>query len=371
VTVARPRRRASRAEEAPGRRVVLPLPRRTVQAAPTTTPLAPSDTSHGLDLLAMQWWAALDSAQSALQAAGRDLGPQELQERGRSLVRERGEVVELLRTLSADLHSDPRLLSWLVAPGAKQRTLGLPAPVAGCVFDLDGVLTTSAMLHAAAWTETFDALLLERADRSRRELIPFDPRHDYHDHVAGRPRLNGVRSFLVSRGISLPEGSADDLPGVSTVHGLANLKNRALQDRLTKRGVEAFEAARWFLEAARVIGVRRSVVSASANTGAILDRAGLAGLIERRVDGNTIEARQLRPKPAPDTILAACEELHLEPGQVAAFETTLAGVAAARAAGVKLVVGVNRSGDAEALRASDADLVVGDLGELIDRSLAA
>jgi beta-phosphoglucomutase-like phosphatase (HAD superfamily) len=245
--------------------------------------------------------------------------------------------------------------------------LGLPSGVIACVFDLDGVLTTSATLHARAWTETFDSFLLDRAERSGREFIPFDPHGDYLDHIAGRPRLDGVRAFLGSRGISLPEGTPGDAAGAPTVNGIASRKNEAMQMRLQRQGVAAFHASRSYLEASRMVGVRRAVVSASANTAVILERAGLAHLIEERIDGTTIEARHLLPKPAPDTVLAACQALRLQPSQTAAFETTPAGIAAARAAGIKLVIGVDRGGYTEELRASDADLVVGDLAEFVDR----
>jgi HAD superfamily hydrolase (TIGR01509 family) len=333
--------------------------------------LAPAGRSAGLDALAAQWWTALDAAQLALRAAGLYLKPQELGERSRGLAAERGETVQLLQGLARSLQADSRLLNWFAGPGVTRRMLGLPDGVVACVFDLDGVLTTSSTVHAAAWTETFDAFLLDRAERSRREFVPFDPRHDYQDHLAGRPRSNGVRAFLASRGIGLTEGNRHDPPGAPTVHGLANRKNQLLQQRLQRHGVAAFDASRCYLEAARILGVRRAVVSASANTATILERAGLAHLIELCIDGNTIEAEQLRPKPAPDTLLAACEDLHAQPSQTAAFETTPAGVAAARAAGVRLVIGVDRSGYAEALGASDADLVVGDLAELLDRDLGA
>jgi beta-phosphoglucomutase-like phosphatase (HAD superfamily) len=323
--------------------------------------------SRQLDTLAAQWWTAFDAAQSGLRAAGLYLRGGELGERSDGLSAERSQTVQLLQGLARDLHSDSRLLRLFASPAVTRRMLGLPSGVIACVFDLDGVLTTSASVHAAAWTETFDSFLLDRAERGGREFIPFDPRRDYEDHIAGRPRLNGVRAFLASRGISLPEGRADDPAGAPTVHGIANRKNQAMQQRLHRQGVAAFDASRCYLEASRMVGVHRAVVSASANTGTILERAGLAHLIEQRIDGTTIEAHQLRSKPAPDTLLAACQALHLEPGQTAAFETTPAGITAARAAGIKFVIGVDRSGYTEALRASDADLVVSDLAELLDR----
>ncbi len=248
--------------------------------------------------------------------------------------------------------------------------LGLPDGVVACVFDLDGVLTTSSTMHALAWAETLDPFLLERAERSHREYVPFDTRTEYPVYIAGRPRLDGVRGFLGSRGIGLPEGADDDPPGGETMHGLANRKNELLQQHLDRQGVAAFSGSRFYLEAARNIGVHRAVVSASANTAEILESAGLAHLIEYTVDGNTIAAEHLRAKPAADTIVAACRRLGVQPGQLAAFETTPAGITAARAAGVRLTVGVDRTGQTEALLAGDADLVISDLAELFEHDLS-
>lgn len=325
----------------------------------------------GLAELAVRWWAALDAAQSALHAAGPYVGAQESGERSHRLAAERSEITQLLQGLARDQHTAGWLLHWLASPGLTRRMLGLPDGVVACVFDLDGVLTTSATTHAAAWAETFDPFLLERAEHGRRQFIPFDGRREYQDYIAGRPRLDGVRAFLASRGISLPEGSADDPPGAPSMHGLANRKNHVLQQRLDRQGVAAFAGSRFYLEAARSIGVHCAVVSASANTATILESAGLVHLIDHVIDGNTIETEQLRPKPAPDTLIVACQRLNVQPRQVAAFETTPAGVTAARAAGVRLTIGVDRSGHTEALLASDADLVINDLAELLDRDFNA
>jgi beta-phosphoglucomutase-like phosphatase (HAD superfamily) len=323
----------------------------------------------GLDSLAIRWWAALDAARSALQSAGHYLGAQESSERTHRLAAERSETMQLLQEVARVGHASSWLLHWLAAPSLTRRMLGLPDGVAACVFDLDGVLTTSATMHAVAWAETLDPFLLERAERGRRQFVPFDPGGEYRDYIAGRPRLNGVRDFLASRGISLPEGRADDAAGAESMHGLANRKNALLQQHLGRQGVSAFAGSRFYLEAVRTIGVRRAVVSASANTVTILEQAGLAHLIDECIDGNTIEAEHLRSKPAPDTLVAACRRLEVEPGQLVAFETTAAGTAAARAAGVKLIIGVDRTGDTDALLAGDADLVVNDLAELLDRGL--
>ena len=323
-----------------------------------------------VDALTARWWAALDAAQSALRAGGSSLGGAELADRSRHLAEERTKTVQLLQGLARDLHTDSRLLRLLAAPRIVPKMLGLPEGVTACVFDLDGVLTTSATAHAAAWAETFDRFLMERAERSRRPFVPFDRSSDYEAFIAEKPRLDGVRAFLAGRGISLPEGSPDDPPGAETVHGLANRKNQALQRRLDREGVAAFEGSRGYLEAVRMLGLRRAVVSASAHTATMLEGAGLAGLIDCRIDGRTIAAEHLRAKPAPDTLLAACRQLDVPPGRTVVFETTPAGISAARAAGVRLAVGVDREGHSRALRASDADLVINDLTELLDRRLA-
>jgi beta-phosphoglucomutase-like phosphatase (HAD superfamily) len=323
----------------------------------------------GLDSLAIRWWTALDAARSALQSAGHYLGAQESSERTHRLTAERIETMRLLQEVARVGHASSWLLHWLAAPSLTRRMLGLPDGVVACVFDLDGVLTTSATMHAAAWAETVDPFLLERAERGHRQFVPFDPGAEYRDYISGRPRLTGVRDFLASRGISIPEGRADDPAGAESMHGLANRKNEVLQQHLGRQGVSAFAGSRFYLEAARSIGLRRAVVSASANTATILEQAGLAHLIDQCVDGNTIEAEHLRSKPEPDTLIAACQRLEVQPGQLVAFETTAAGTAAARAAGVKLIIGVDRSGHTEALLAGDADLVVNDLAELLDRGL--
>jgi beta-phosphoglucomutase-like phosphatase (HAD superfamily) len=292
-------------------------------------------------------------------------------ERSRRLGEERVETVQLLRSLGHDLHATSRLVDWLEVPTLTRGLLGLPADVVACVFDLDGVLTTSPEAHATAWAEAFDPFLLAWAERSGRLFIPFDRRDEYERFVAGKPRIDGVRTFLASRGIGLPEGASDDPTSAESIHGLANRKNLALQRRLQREGVAAYEGSRCYLEAAQRLGLRRAVVSASANTGAILERAGLAHLVEDRIDGNAIRVERLRPEPAPDAILAACERLGVESCKVAAFATTPTGVRAAQAAHAELVIGVDRSGYADRLLISGADVVIGDLTELIDHKLIA
>jgi beta-phosphoglucomutase family hydrolase len=244
--------------------------------------------------------------------------------------------------------------------------LGLPNGVTACLFDLDGVLTRTASVHGAAWAETFDGYLRERAERTGDAFVPFDRRADYEQHVDGKPRAAGVRDFLASRGITLPEGDPDDPPDAETVSGLGNRKNALLLHVIERDGVEVFEGSRRYLEAAAAAGLRRAVVSSSANTRQVLDVTGLAPLVEVRVDGVTARERRLPGKPAPDTFLLAARELEVEPTRAAVFEDALAGVAAGRAGGFGFVVGVDRVGQAAALRERGADLVVRDLDELLE-----
>ncbi|ONI68453.1 hypothetical protein BWI15_36275 [Kribbella sp. ALI-6-A] len=240
--------------------------------------------------------------------------------------------------------------------------LGLPAQVTVCLFDLDGVLTDTAAVHAAAWKEMFDAFLRERDGAS---FTPFS-QHDYEQYVDGKPRVDGVRDFLASRAITLPEGAPDDPPAAATVNGLGNHKNDAVQRRIRTDGVRVFEGSRRYLQAAQQAGLRRAVVSSSANTAEVLDVTGLAQYIELRVDGLSIRSEHLRGKPAPDTFLAAARALGVDPSQAVVFEDALAGVEAGRAGHFGYVVGVDRVGQADALRKHGADIVVQDLAELLD-----
>jgi beta-phosphoglucomutase-like phosphatase (HAD superfamily) len=211
----------------------------------------------------------------------------------------------------------------------------------------------------------FDAFMVEHAQRHHRPFVAFDPRHDYEELVAGRSRGEGIRAFLASRGIDLPEGSPSDAAGVETVCGLGNKKNALLRRHLALHGVAAVVGSHSYLEAARMAHLRRAVVSPSANTGAILEQAGLARLVEILVDGRAMAAEQLEAKPAPDLLLVACRELRVDPSRAVAFEISPVGVAAARAAGFAFVVGVAGSGEPGVLRASDADVVVTDLAQLL------
>ncbi|HEY8704577.1 MAG TPA: HAD-IA family hydrolase [Gaiellaceae bacterium] len=334
---------------------------------------ASQDRPVNLETLSASWQVALDAAQAALLSARFALPDQELHERTGRLSGERAQVTHLFEAVAREEHVKARFLRLLVPSWNARRLLGLPPDVVACVFNLDGVLIGSAAVHAAAWAETFDEFISARLERTRGRFTPapFDPGADYDRHIHAKPRLEGVRAFLASRGIRLPEGDPRDPPGTETVHGLANRKNAALLRRLDEHALTAFEGAQHYLEIARDAGVRRAAVSASANTPAILEQAGLADLIEESVDGNTMVAERLRAKPAPDTLLAACRQLGVAPRHAAVFETTPAGVAAARAAGFELVVGVDRTGGAGGLRAAGADVVIPSLAELLDRTSAA
>ncbi len=241
----------------------------------------------------------------------------------------------------------------------------LPSGISACLFDLDGVLTQTAKVHAAAWKEMFDAFLLDRSRQTGEPFRPFELPADYAEHVDGKLRQDGVRVFLASRGISLPEGSADDSPQTETVHGLGNRKNELVLELIRKRGVAVYEGSVRFVEAVRELGLPRAVVSASKNCREVLAAAGIDELFEVRVDGVAAEQRGLRGKPAPDTFLAAAEELGVAPANGAVFEDAVAGVAAARAGSFGWVVGVDRIGHGAALRNHGADLVVTDLAELL------
>jgi beta-phosphoglucomutase family hydrolase len=244
--------------------------------------------------------------------------------------------------------------------------LGLPDAIRACLFDLDGVLTQTAKVHAAAWKEMFDDFLRKRAARTGEAFVPFDPVEDYNKYVDGLPRYDGVRSFLASRGIDLPWGDPGDPPSKETITGLGNRKNEIVLSMIRSGGVEPYPGSVRYVRAARDAGLRRAVVSSSANCREVLVAAGIDDLFEERVDGITIEREHLKGKPAPDTFLHAARALGVEAAQAAVFEDALAGVAAGRAGGFGFVVGVDRVGQAEALREHGADIVVTDLAELLD-----
>jgi beta-phosphoglucomutase family hydrolase len=255
-----------------------------------------------------------------------------------------------------------------VSQQLKQRQrLGLPRLVRACLFDLDGVLTETANLHAAAWKRMFDAYLRGRADRTGEPIAAFDLRIDCDAYVDGKPRFDGVREFLASRGLTLPEGTPSDPPDAQTVHGLGNRKNELVLDLLRREGIDAYPGSLRYLRTASAAQVRLAVVSEGTNTSNILDAVGIGNLFEVCVDGRTAAEQGLRGKPAPDTFLAAARALAVEPPDAAVFEDALAGVAAGRAGGFGVIVGVDRVGHAAALREQGADLVVSDLADLLER----
>jgi beta-phosphoglucomutase family hydrolase len=244
--------------------------------------------------------------------------------------------------------------------------LGLPDGVRACLFDLDGVLTKTAVVHAAAWKQMFDEYLRERAERTGEDFVPFDAVADYGEYVDGKPRYDGVRSFLASRSIELPEGGDADPPGAETVHGLGNRKNELVLTMIREDGVEPYAGSVRYLEAARDAGLRRAVVSSSTNCRDVVKAAGIEEFLETRIDGVIAEHEHLKGKPAPDTYLAGARELDSSPGEAAVFEDALAGVEAGRAGGFACVVGVDRVGHGDELREHGATIVVRDLGELLE-----
>jgi len=324
-----------------------------------------------LDALIGGWWAALDAARVALRSAERDLPASEVRDRTRRLADERGATVSLLDALARDRYSKRALVRLIVSPWEVRRLLGLPSDVAACVFNVDGVLVGSAAIHAEVWRQTFDELYYKRIDRDGHAFVPFSVSVDYPEHIHGKSRTDGVRHFLASRGLTLPEGEPDDPPGTESIYGLASRKKEVLQRQLREGDVRAYEGARLYLELARDAGLRCAVVSGSTTTQLMLDSARLGTLIDDRVDGNTMIAEGLHRKPAPDMLLAACRRVGAEPERTVVFETTRDGVAAGRAGGFEVVVGVDQGGDAAELRAEGADLVVSDLGEILEKQLSA
>ncbi len=245
--------------------------------------------------------------------------------------------------------------------------LGLPDSTLACLFDLDGVVTKTALVHAAAWKEMFDDFLRQHAAATGTEFVPFDAVGEYDRYVDGKPRLDGTRSFLQARGIELPEGDPSDPPAALTVNGLSNRKNALVLEMIDKHGVEVYEGSVRYIKTVREAGLKTAVVSSSANTAQVLDVAGIAGLFDTRIDGVIAKERGLAGKPAPDTFLAAAQDLGVTPAQAAVFEDALAGVAAGRAGHFGIVVGVDRTGQAAELLEHGADIVVRDLEELLDK----
>ncbi|MGZ3103003.1 beta-phosphoglucomutase family hydrolase [Streptomyces sp. H72] len=242
--------------------------------------------------------------------------------------------------------------------------LGLPEDIQACLFDLDGVVTRTAVVHAAAWKETFDAFLRERDGADFR---PFTD-SDYGEYVDGRPRADGVRTFLASCGVELPEGAPDDPPDARTVNGIGNRKNELVLEKIRTDGVEPYEGTLRYIDAVRAAGLATAIVSSSANTRDVLRSIDAERLFDVRIDGVVARERGLPGKPHPDTFLAAARDLGVEPARAAVFEDALAGMDAGRSGHFGYVVGVDRVGQTDALYAHGADRVVKDLDELGGRA---
>ncbi|MBV9819271.1 MAG: beta-phosphoglucomutase family hydrolase [Solirubrobacterales bacterium] len=243
--------------------------------------------------------------------------------------------------------------------------LGLPDRITACLFDLDGVLTQTAKVHAEAWKRTFDEYLRQRAQRTGEPFAEFDKGHDYNEYVDGMPRYDGVRTFLKSRGIELPEGTPGDPPSAETICGIGNRKNELVLALIRTEGVEAYDGSVKYLHAARDAGLRRAVVSASANCRDVLRAAGIEDLLEVRIDGIVADREHLKGKPAPDTFLAGARALGVAPDAAVVFEDATAGVQAGHDGHFGYVVGVDRVGHADDLRQHGASVVVDDLADLL------
>ncbi len=324
----------------------------------------PRVTASPLETLSATWRGALDAVDRAIRAGAGQLPAGELAELARRLRDERASTARALDSVARPRGNSDPFVRLMVPRSQLTSLLGLPPDIAGCVFDLDGLLIGGAAAHASAWAETFNELIEAWPIRSGESIALFDSGADYASYLHGKPRLEGIRAFLASRGIRLPEGSAEDEPGAESVFGLANRKQQALVRYLDEHGVAAFAGARRYLELVREAGIPSAVISASVNTMMMLNRAGLASEVDFVLDGNAFAHGQIRPHPSPDSLLAVCEHLGIEPRRAAAFETTVAGVIAARRAGVELVVGVDRAARNE-LRAQGARVVVAEVGELL------
>jgi beta-phosphoglucomutase family hydrolase len=252
-----------------------------------------------------------------------------------------------------------------VVPSDNDHRFGLPPSVSACLFDLDGVLTQTAKVHAAAWKQMFDEFLRRQASDTGAAYVEFDAGHDYDEYVDGKPRLDGTRDFLASRGIHLPEGNEDDPPGTPSIQGLSNRKNDLVLAKIREDGVETYPGSVDYVRKVRAAGLKTAVVSSSANTLDVLECTALTDCFDARIDGVVAKERGLKGKPAPDTFLAGAAALGVGPDAAAVFEDALAGVAAGRAGAFRIVVGVDRVGQADELRAHGADVVVRDLSELL------
>ena len=330
--------------------------------APPTLPRRPE-----LDTISRHWQHALDSATSALDAGTAVLAPAEIGSRKRRLTAERSESSSLLRSLAHIRAIKPE--PWLSLVPVTPRMLGLDRFVRGCVFDLDGVLTDSGQLHAAAWAHVFDSFLLQLAHETGWQFIPFDRASDYRAYLDGRLRIEGIHAFLASRGIHLPEGHAEDGADVETAHGLARRKGELLRRALETHGLAPLPGARRYLQATGHARLGRAVVSASSSTVPMLEVVGLDHLVDARVDAAAMQRDGLHPRPAPDLLLAACRGLGIPPDQAATLTNSGPGVVAGRRAGL-VVIGIGSGAQGELLRDFGAERVVPSLWALLDSRLA-
>jgi beta-phosphoglucomutase-like phosphatase (HAD superfamily) len=319
-----------------------------------------------LDTVASLWQRALDSAQRALSAEAGVLPAAEIAHRQRSLTRERQDAAEMLADLARVSRIRPA--PWLSPIPVTTELLGLPSGTQACLFDLDGVLTDSGLLHAWAWGEVFDDFLLGLSERTGWHFIPFDRVADYRAFVDGRRRLDAIHVFLGSRGIRLPEGRAGDPVGADTAYGLARRKGEMIERELLRRRVSAVAGARRFLEAAGHAGLARAVISASQSTSAMLERSGLTSLLDARIDADVIREEGLESPPSPDLVLAACRRLGVSPSDTVSFSHSPVGVAAAHRSGL-FVIGIGDEAQAELLALYGAKHSVASLGALLDRRL--
>jgi HAD superfamily hydrolase (TIGR01509 family) len=341
-------------------------PRRRSTDPPETTelPWHPFE----LDTVATDWQLAFDSAQRALTAAAGYLPSADLSQRQHELAAERQKTVELLAQLADAARLRPA--PWLSTTPISPQMLGIATDVKACLFDLDGVLTDSDELHSWAWAEVFDEFLLRLSEKTGWQFIPFDRVNDYRSYIDGRPRLEGIHAFFVSRGIHVASGRTNDPADADTAYGIARHKSDALERGLRQRGVTAQAGARRYLESTGHAGLARAVISASASTLPILELAGLSTLVEERVDADLMRIDGLRSRPAPDLLLAVCRRLGVEPEEAVTFTETPAGVAAGLAAGLD-VVGVGKGEQAELLKGFGAERVVPSLSALLDSRLLA
>ena len=306
-----------------------------------------------LDTIALRWNDALDAASRALDAESDVLPTAELGERRQALARDRHEIPELLTRVASALGVDPK--PWLPPRPISAGMLGLDSGTKACIFDLDGVLTDSGILHAVAWAEALDPVLASLTHTTPWALAPFDPETDYVLYFDGRTRLDGIRMFLEGRGLHLPD---------ATVRDIARRKGELLEGRLAHRGIAALADARRFLQAAGYAHLGRAVVSASTTTQPMLEVAQLVQLVDVRVDAGTIRAEHLHPRPSPDLLLAACAELGVAPSEAVSLTHSGAGIVACRAAGMP-AIGIASGEEAERLRDYGAEQVVPSLSGLL------